>query len=205
MSFTSVSIDGLAITSCNVFNNTVRVAFQDDENSNPPALVFVRIKDLLVENFYFIDNDLGIKGLLAAKENADDIKITLSGCYAETSNISKWDESYVETIDCKFGEEEFETFPLRQLNLGSYQGEMSPGPMIITSFFTPSSSFSPSSEYTFSKQFSESAKFTNSQKFSNSDPFSKTKSFTHSDLFSKSDEFIESSKFTNSHLFSILR
>lgn len=79
MSFTSVSIDDLSITSCNVFNNTLHTVEGENENSNPPALIFVRLKDLLVENFYFKDNNLGIRGLLAAKENADSITIKLNG------------------------------------------------------------------------------------------------------------------------------
>lgn len=186
VSFTSVSIDGLKITSCNVYQNTVSRAPGENEKSNPPALIFVRTKNCDVENFYFSQNNLNGVGLFAAKENTDNLIITLINCYADTDDFNYWKATYIKTTNCNFTNAPIETFPIRQLNLGHCQGEQPPGDMIITSIFTPSSPFSPSSAYTKSNQFTESNKFSQSSKFSKSNEFSNSEKFSQTKKFSKS-------------------
>lgn len=93
-SFTSDSIDGLKITSCNVYKNNLYKATGENEKSNPPALIFVRTKDLIVDNFYFSENNLGDVGKFTAKENNDTLIIRLVNCYADTNRQEYWSMNY---------------------------------------------------------------------------------------------------------------
>lgn len=205
-SFTSVNITGLKITSCNIYQNVVQKAKKDWEGAGRPALVFVRINDLIIENFYFKENNLIDSGLFAEREHDNNINIKLIGCYADTNEALKWKADYIITTDCHFDEIYSNTYKLKQLNLGSCQGEELPGPMIISSFFTASSPFTSSSLFSsimFSKSdlFSKSSSFTDSKKFSGSDKFSKSNYFTGSGKFDKTNYFTGSGKFSNSNKF----
>lgn len=201
IAFTSVNISGLTITSCNIYKNNIKRKQGEDEKDNPPALVFVRTNDLLVENFYFVENQFNGVGKLAAKENEDNLKITLLNCYADTGNQNCWDQTYIKTESCDFGYKSITTFPLRQLNLGHCQGEIPPGQMIITSFFTASFVFSPSSPYSKSNVFSKSGYFTKSDKFTRSSQFTQSSHFTQSSDFTRSMTFTPSYHFNQSHFF----
>lgn len=77
-SFTSVNISGLTITSCNAHANTLSNT-NFDESQNSPSLFYVRLKNLLIENFYFYDNNFGVATP----------KFTRSDYFSETGKFSK--------------------------------------------------------------------------------------------------------------------
>ena len=117
-SFTSVEIGNLLIHSCNVNGNVVSMASDDYDSGNNPALVFVRDKELKVENFYFFRNKLNNNGKFAKRnENGNKITISLIDCYADTNIDGQWKHDYVKTQNCHFSNPIEKTFPLRQLNL----------------------------------------------------------------------------------------
>lgn len=211
ISFTSVEIEDLKITSCNIFSNKVSPSYMDVENfTSPPALIFVRKKDLVVENFYFVKNDFGEKGRIASIEYGDSATVELIGCVADIDDEKLWNVENVSTSNCDFRRrDDIQTFPLRQLQLGNCQGDVPPGPMIITSFFTSSMSFSKSGDFSDSEKFSESNKFTKSRSFTPSYNWNQTHyftpshTFTHSKNFSASNEFSNSGHFTRSKYFTL--
>ena len=99
MSFTSVDIEGLSITRCNVFNNKLKeVDGETLDKYSPPCLVFVRKENLLVEEFYFSQNDFGEHGKFASREFSDELNITLKNCYADVS-ATLWDTNFVTVVD----------------------------------------------------------------------------------------------------------
>lgn len=209
ISFTAVDINNLTITTCNIFENSVHKAYNyDNEGSNPPALVFVQKKDLLVEDFYFSKNVLSDNAKLTSKENVDEITIILRGCYADTGNSQDWSNSYVKTENCHFSNNPIETCSILQLNLGSCQGQITPGQLIITSLFTESKEFSKSSYFSNSLQFTKTDMFSQSNKFTSSRSFTpsyepgQTHRFTPSNSFTPSQNFSKSSVFTTSAIFS---
>lgn len=201
-SFTSVTIDNIDITSCNVNNNTISAVPGEDAN-NFPSLIFVREKNLNVHNFYFFNNVFNDNGKLTEKNrnSVTHLTITLEGCYADFEDV-KWDDSFVSVTGCTFKFPIQKTFPLRQLHLGHCQGDIPPGPMIISSFFTASSPFSVSDDFTKSNDFSNSKKFTSSGDFTKSSDFTESNKFSHSNLFSKSDDFTSLTVFSDSKIFS---
>lgn len=180
MSFTSVNISGLSINSCNVFNNTINMVDGEDIQSySPPALIFVRNNDLLVDNFYFSHNNFCKEAKLASREMSNDLEIKLINCFIDTDNTEFWNLDYLKLENFKFSDKEIETFPLRQLSLGLCQGDVAPGNMVITSLFTASSAFSPSDSYTHSSYFTKSDNFVSTNLFSSSCNFSNSNSFTN--------------------------
>ena len=183
-SFTSVSIEGLSISTCNVHNNTLRT--NNIDNVHSPCLVFVREKNISIENFYFFDNDFGEKGVFASRNHQDDIYITLFNCFSDENSESRWKDERNIVYNCSFEDELKETLHLTLLNLGECAGEATPGQMVVTSYFTPSKAFSPSSAYTKSDEFSKSKHFTETGKFTKSDVF------TQSAVFSNSFDFTQS-------------
>lgn len=207
-SFTSVDIKGLAIRSCNIYKNTLLRPDGEDDKSNPPSLIFVRKLNLLVQNFYFKENNMNGYGKFASKENNDKLEITLDYCFADSNDQNYWNLDYVKTQNCVFENKPITTFGIRQLNLGHCQGEVKPGQMIITSLFTASFVFSKSDHFTSSEKFTESRTFTPSHHFNAtnfftpSDSFTPSGSFTLSSKFSKSNEFSNSDHFTKSAVFS---
>lgn len=154
-SFTSVNISGLTITSCNVHDNTLSNT-NFDESQNSPSLVYVRLKNLLIENFYFYDNNFGNDGKFTSRDTSyteHDVLITLSNCYANNNGDNKWNTDYVTTANCFFEDKLKETLHLALLFLGDCKGEATPGPMIISSGFTPSNQFSNSDDFSYSKEY----------------------------------------------------
>lgn len=209
ISFTSVSIEGLEITSCNFVKNTINFPSTENADFSPPALVFVMDKNLVIENFYFIDNYYNDNGKFVGRENKEiNVKITMINCYANNNDRNLWSGDFIETKDCNFDNMQVTTIELIQLNLGDCQGEATAGQMVITSFFTASSQFSPSSPYTKSQVFTKTAKFTSSgqfsqsSKFTESSPFTQSSTFTPSHHFNATDYFTPSDKFSPSSSFS---
>lgn len=205
-SFTSVIINQIVITSCNVNNNTI--SQDSDDLRNMPSLIFVREKPLLVKNFYFFNNVFRDNGKVAERDiKYGHTKIIIEDSFMDFNDQNKWDTSYVSIVNCDFNDKTLKSFPLRQLKLGHCEGEIPPGPMIISSFFTASSPFSDSNDFTkssvfsHSSDFSESKVFTNSQPFSKTDEFTETEKFSQSEKFSKSNSFPPSSAFTSSNTF----
>lgn len=210
IAFTSVEINDLKITSCNIFNNTVLrdPVYDSNLSSSAPSLIFIRKKNLLVQNFYFTKNDLTHDGKLASIEIGDTLTVNLLGCYADTNNKNHWEYPNVTTENCGFHDVEITTFGLRQLKLGRCLGDVDPGPIIITNFFTPSNPFSYSKEFsktegfTETERFSKSSAFTESRTFTPSLNWNQSKFFTASKSFTPSSKFSKSSDFTKSNLFS---
>ena len=182
-----------------IYQNVVQKAKNDWDGAGRQALVFVRINDIIIENFYFKENNLSDSGLFAEREHDSNIDIKLIGCYADTKKASKWEADYIITTDCHFDEIYSNTYELKQLNFGSCQGVELPCPMIISSFFTASSPFTLSSLFSKSDLFSKSSSFTDSKKFSGSDKFSKSNYSTGSGKFNKTNYFTGSGKFRNSN------
>ena len=154
-SFTSVEIEKIEITSCNINDNTITGNTND---GNCPCLIFVREKPLTVKNFYFFRNDFGTIGKITARDSKKkQINISLENCYADFEDTTgKFDENYVTIANCSFSNPILKTFPLRQLQLGHCQGEIPPGPMIITSLFTASEIFKSTKGFSKSNVFSDS-------------------------------------------------
>lgn len=163
--------------------------------------MFLRKLDLLVKDFYFKENDLGDIGKFTAKENVDNIIITLDHCYADKNKQEYWNQNYVKTQDCLFENKEITTFPLIQLKLGYCQGEVLPGQMINTTFFTASSVFTKTDHFSNSRKYSESDDFTRSNDFTNSKGFTSSSVFTDSLTFTPSHYFNATDYFTASHTF----
>lgn len=89
---------------------------------------------------------------------------------ADIDDVKFWNVQNVSNCDFVV-RENVHTFPLRQLQLGRCQGDVPPGPMIITSFFTASETFSFSEMFTKSDAFSYSYKFTESKDVTKSSGF----------------------------------
>lgn len=196
-SFTSLTIDGMEISSCNYVNNTIRYNYGGISD----ALVHIRNKPITLEFFYFIDtiypdND---KGQFVSCDKS--YSVTMKFCYANDPD-PKRRESFFETENCNWSVTDYATFDIKQLNLGDCQGEQPPAPIIITSIFTPSADFTISQAFTNSFAFSVSQHFTNSEPFNTTDKFSKSEEFTNSQKFSLTDSFSKSDKFSYSKSFS---
>ena len=210
MPFTSVDINGLSITICNVFNNELKeVNGETLDKYSPPCLVFVRKENLLVEKFYFSQNDFGEHGKFTSKKFSGELNITLKNCYADVS-ATLWDTNFVTVVDWHFSDVKIETFPLRQLSLGLCQGDVAPGNMIITSLFTASSVYTKSDMFSGSNKLSKSIDFTHSDEFlptyffGQSHSFSPSKSFSSSKQFTQSNAISGSNDFTKSTHFQII-
>ncbi|KAK8882979.1 hypothetical protein M9Y10_045626 [Tritrichomonas musculus] len=198
-SFTSVKMEKVDITSCNVNDNTVQ---GDTSDNNVPCLIFIREKSIKVTNFYFFRNNFSNGARIAERDiNKGKANITLDGCYADFAKPDDWNQDYVSYLNCKFTNPIEKTFPLRQLQLGHCEGDIPPGPMIISSFFTASSPFTQSSVFSKSDLFTPSKKFTGSKPFTPSSKFTGSKSFTSSGKFTMSGLFTASKKFTDSKPF----
>lgn len=210
IAFIHIDINSLKISSSNFVKNSVL----SDVEYSCPSLIFVRKKDALIQNCYFIDNNYGINGKFVEKENEDNIHISLVDCYADTNDSIRWNFDYIMTSNCNFNDLNVNTYPLRFVKLGNCEGEVPPGPIIITDFFTPSSCFSQSQDFIASSDFTNSQEFSKSSYFSKSSPFTKSNNFnqtntftpsktlTNSQFFSKSDEFSHSNYFSHSLQFS---
>lgn len=169
ISFTSVLIDDLKISNCNVVNNSIRNNI--DQSGIVPALVHVRLKSIIIQYFYFANNKFlsNNLGSFASRGNSNDDKsviITLENCYSDDNDSSRVNSEYIITNLCDFNNNEIKTAHISQLFLGECFGEKKPDPFILSSVFTPSNVF------TLSTVFSKSDAFTCSEKFSNSGFFS---------------------------------
>lgn len=203
--FTSVEINDINIRLCNVNDN--EISGDTSKDNNMPALVFTREKNLIVSNFFFFNNNFGSIGLIAERDSTKvtegvTCNIKLIDCYADFNDETKWKKDYVHTEGCKFSNPIEKTLGLRQLQLGHCQGEIPPGPMIISQTFTPSGSFSNSDVFTKTNGFTETADFTVSDHFTNSKKFSLSGTFTDSDHWDRTHSFTSSRKFSPSKKFS---
>lgn len=56
----TVDIKGLRITTCNINNNKLKTIPTENKDANVPALVFAQKKNLILEKFFFYNNDFFI-------------------------------------------------------------------------------------------------------------------------------------------------
>lgn len=57
---------------------------------------------MILEKFFFYNNDFGTKGVYAEKENMDHITITLIDCYSNNPDTRLINKNYVTTQNCHF-------------------------------------------------------------------------------------------------------